>query len=117
MVGPVPFEDLRKLYITSQLFVLPSLAEMSPSVISEAMASGKPVIGTRVGGIPTQIVDGVNGFIVDPGDERQLAMKISCLLKDRQLRETMGKNSRRIAEESLTWKKAAEELLKFLEER
>ena len=48
--------------------------------MKEALASGKPLIGTNVGGIPAQIKDGWNGFLVVPGNEKQLAEKIKYLI-------------------------------------
>lgn len=59
-------------------------------VISEAMACGKPVIGTRVGGIPEVIDDGVSGFLISRGDVEALAEKIWQLASDKTLRQKMG---------------------------
>ena len=74
--GSLPLEEVKKLYAAADIFVLPSLAEGDPLVTLEAMASGLPVIATKVGGIPNQIRDGWNGFLVDPGNEHQLSEKI-----------------------------------------
>jgi len=63
-------------------------------VITEAMASGKPVIGTRVGGVPESIIDGETGFLVERGDEAAMAEKIVCLLADPGLRARMGRKGR-----------------------
>jgi glycosyltransferase involved in cell wall biosynthesis len=59
-------------------------------VISEAMACGKPVIGTRVGGIPEVIDDGISGFLVSRGDVHSLAERIEQLVVDKALRLKMG---------------------------
>ena len=111
LTGPLPLEELRSLYAACDIFVLPSLAEGDPLVTLEAMASGKPVIGTRVGGIPNQIRDGWNGFLIEPGDEQQLAERIVYLLDNPEERERMALNSRRCAEEEFDWKKVAEKVL------
>jgi glycosyltransferase involved in cell wall biosynthesis len=66
LTGAVSYDDLTKLLSTGDIFVLPSLAESFPAIVSQAMASAKPVIGTRVGGIPDQIKDGWNGYLVEP---------------------------------------------------
>jgi len=110
LTGLLSIEDVRALYVAGDIFVLPSLAEADPLVTLEAMASGKPIVGTKVGGIPRQIHDGWNGFLVDPGDERQLADKIKYLIDNPEERKGMGANSRRYAEEEFDWRKVAERL-------
>jgi glycosyltransferase involved in cell wall biosynthesis len=72
--------------------------ELFGFVIAEAMASSKPVVATRVGGIPELIEDGETGFLVPRGDASQIADKISMLLANRSLRERMGSAARRVAE-------------------
>jgi glycosyltransferase involved in cell wall biosynthesis len=106
--GRISLEELRGLYVASALFVLPSLEEGFGLVVTEAMASGKPVIGTKTGGIPMQIQNGINGFIVEPANEEQLAEKIEYLLHNRGERERMGANSRKIALEKFDWRLIAE---------
>ena len=59
------------LPISCDIFVLPSITEAAPQAIVEAMASGKPVIGTRVGSVPTQIRDGQSGFLINPADRSE----------------------------------------------
>jgi glycosyltransferase involved in cell wall biosynthesis len=70
---------------------LPSaLPEPFGGVVIEAMALGRPVVGTNAGGTPEQIDDGVTGHLVPPGDPPALAEAIGRLLADRELRERMG---------------------------
>jgi glycosyltransferase involved in cell wall biosynthesis len=66
-------------------------------VIAEAMACGKPVVGTRVGAIPEVIEDGVSGFVVERSDVAAIADRILLLLRDRDLRERMGQDGYSIA--------------------
>ena len=67
-------------------------------VIAEAMVSGKPVVATRVGGIPELVDDGVTGFLVNRGDRQAMAEKILALLADPGLRQRFGCAGRRKAE-------------------
>ena len=112
----VPYNDLKALYSACDIFVLPSFEEGHGIVVTEAMASGKPLIGSRVGGIPAQIRDGWNGFLVEPGNEKDLAEKIGYLIENEEERERMGKNSRKLAEKEFDWSKIAERYLKVYEE-
>lgn len=95
--GVVSFRMLIDLYSVCDIFVCPSLwQEPSPMVVVEAMASGKPVIATNVGGLPERIINDINGYIVEAGDQTALALKIITLLKDDTLRIQMGNNARKI---------------------
>lgn len=111
LTGTVPLDDLRKLYVACDIFVLPSLTEAAPQAPVEAMASGKPVIGTKVGSMPTQIKDGQSGFLIDPADERQLAEKIKHLIDNPDEAKRMGAYGRKLAEEEFDWSKITERLL------
>jgi glycosyltransferase involved in cell wall biosynthesis len=113
--GFVPYEDLKALYSACDVFVLPSFEEGQGVVLLEAMASGKPLIGSNVGGIPMQIKDGWNGFLVEPGNEKQLAEKIGYLIENEEERAMMGKNSRKLAKEEFDWEKIAEKYLRVYE--
>lgn len=113
--GFVPYEDLKVLYSACDVFVLPSFGEGDPIALKEALASGKPLIGSNVGGIPMQIRDGWNGFLVEPGNERQLAEKIMYLIENEEERKRMGRNSRRLAEDEFDWSKIAEKYIKAYE--
>ena len=114
--GHLPFDRLRALYQACDVFVLPSFEEGAPAALLEAMASGKPLIGSRIGGISMQIRDGWNGFLVEPGNEKQLAEKIKYLLDHPEERERMGKNSRRLAEEVFSWEKVIDRYLAIYQE-
>jgi len=85
--------DIENIMPSADIFVLPSLSEGRPSVILEAIASGKPVIATNVGGIP-EIVNDEIGILINPEDPIGLAEAINKLLEDKELREKMGKNAR-----------------------
>jgi len=80
-------------------------------VLQEFMAAGKPVIGTRVNGIPDFIEPQKNGYLVEPADSQQLACAITRLLNDAELRERMGNYSRTIIQNEYSLEKFAERTL------
>ncbi len=74
--GRVGEQALHALYAASDIFLHPTRFEGSSLVTLEAMAHGLPVVATRAGGIPDKVNDGVNGFLVEPGDVAGLARAI-----------------------------------------
>jgi len=107
--GDASDSDLPEYYACSDVLVLPSKdrSEGFGLTLLEANATGKPVIGSHVGGIPGVIRDGYNGLLVSPNDPRALASKLSELLdKDDQRLIEMGKNGRTLAE-TLDWSHVA----------
>jgi teichuronic acid biosynthesis glycosyltransferase TuaC len=79
-VGPRPHEEIPTWISACDLFVLPSLSEGSPTVIPEAMACGRPVVATNVGGIPDVLTEGEQGRMVPPKDVNALAVAIGQAL-------------------------------------
>jgi glycosyltransferase involved in cell wall biosynthesis len=75
--------------------VLPSDREGCPLVLLEFMALARPIVATRVGGVPDLVADGVHGLLVEPGDPRAIAEAISRLLHDAYLSEALGRAARR----------------------
>ncbi len=100
-------KELRKYYAISDIFVLPSLWEPFGIVLCEAMASGKPVIASHVGGIP-EIVTEKTGLLFEKENISELASKILILLQDNRLRKIMGKNGRKRVEDYFTWDNTAQ---------
>ncbi len=90
-------KNIYNLYNCLDLFVLSSITyEDFPSVILEVMSLGKPVIGTNLAGIPEQIENSRNGYIVEPQDVGQLKEAMKRIVSDKDLREQMGRKSREI---------------------
>jgi glycosyltransferase involved in cell wall biosynthesis len=87
-------EDVRALMPLFDLVVLPSLNEGMGRVLVEAMAAGRPVVASRVGGIPDLVRHGRNGLLVAPRDEAGLAESIALLLRDPALAARMGEAGR-----------------------
>lgn len=76
------------------IFVLPSLYEGLPVSVLEAFASGTAVVATKVSGTPEVVHDGINGFLVEPKNAKQLAEKLQILINDPVLRKKFGENGR-----------------------
>jgi glycosyltransferase involved in cell wall biosynthesis len=88
-------DDVAELLATCDLLVLPSLYEGLPLSVLEAMAAGKPVVATSVGGTPEAVLDGETGFLVPSRDPTALVRAIQRLLTDACLRRKMGMAGRR----------------------
>jgi glycosyltransferase involved in cell wall biosynthesis len=90
---------LADLYRNAAFVVVPSeWYENAPMSILESFAYGKPVIGTRIGGIPELITEGTHGYLVDPESPEQLKAAICNLWNDRQAQVSMGRNARKLIE-------------------
>ncbi|UVW29935.1 glycosyltransferase [Massilia sp. H6] len=81
------------------IFCLPSHAEGLPMAMLEAMAAGKAVVVTGVGGMPDAVRDGVNGMLVPPGDVQALAAALARLLENEQERQRLGERARATIEQ------------------
>lgn len=92
--GQVAPKKVPEYMAAADVFVLPSLSEGFPGVILEAMASGLPVVATRVTGIPEIITDGENGFLVSPGDYKQIAEAVLPILENDELSQRMSENNK-----------------------
>jgi glycosyltransferase involved in cell wall biosynthesis len=90
--------ELLALYARADVFVFPTLADVLPLAIMEAMASGLPVVTTSVGAIGEQIEDDITGFLVPPGDVDALVETTLRLVKNPELRRTMGTAARLAAD-------------------
>jgi glycosyltransferase involved in cell wall biosynthesis len=90
-------DDVAAIMSVMDVFVLPSLNEGMGRVLAEAMAAGKPIVASDVGGIPDLVSDGENGYLVPPGDTGALASRLVHLLGDKDARERMGNVGRKRA--------------------
>jgi glycosyltransferase involved in cell wall biosynthesis len=100
VVADVPAENLPALYAGSTVLVVPTLGARACGSLAaaEAMACGRPVVASRVGGIPEFVVDGETGVLVPPGDPRELSAAVHGLLDDPERRAAMGRAGRQRAE-------------------
>jgi glycosyltransferase involved in cell wall biosynthesis len=98
--GIVPHQRISDYYAKASVVVLPaSWIENSPLVVLEAMASGRPVVAGRIGGIPEIVIDGETGLLCNPGDSLDFEAKILTLLRDKELAGQMGIRARKRIEQ------------------
>jgi len=101
--------DLPRHYRAADICLVPAIAQEGLSRTSvEAMASGIPVIASRIGGLPFTVSDGSTGLLCEPGDPADLARQIARLLDDPPLRRRMGLAGRQRFEEEFTWETVIE---------
>jgi glycosyltransferase involved in cell wall biosynthesis len=86
-------DNLADLVSLFDIFALPSLQEAFSLAFLEAMALHKPIVGTHVGGIPEQVIDGYNGFVVAASDADAVAKKLAILINNPQLRQEFSQHS------------------------
>jgi glycosyltransferase involved in cell wall biosynthesis len=83
-------DEVAPFYAAFDALILPSANEGTPVSAIEALAGGRPVVATRVGGVPDVVRDGVDGFLVEPGDVDAMADRLAALAADADLRRRMG---------------------------
>ncbi len=109
--APVPYDEIPSLYAQADIVVFPSTwPEPFGRIAIEAMAAGKPIVGSAIGGIKETITK-ETGILVDPGNSQQLREAIMMLIHNPSLRKTMKKAGREIAEETYTEDKVVERLI------
>ena len=86
-------KEIAEMYQAADIFVMPSYREGLPLTLFEAMASGLPVVASPVNGIPYEMHDSKNGFLVDYGQDAEFAEKIIFLLKNKKERERISRNN------------------------
>src|SRR5690606_9323764 len=120
--GQMSDSDLAAAHRRAAVFALPTvdvtcygrpvaIPELLGLGVLEAMASGTPVVASRVGGVPELVADGETGFLVDPGDVPALRDRLAALLSDRRLAREMGDAGRSAVLERLTWRHCARRCL------
>lgn len=100
--GYISDEEIINRYSNCDIFIAPSRFESFGLIFLEAMIFSKPVIGTNVGGIPEVVSDGVSGILIEDENSEDLKNALIKLIENKDIRESMGKNGRRIYEEKFT---------------
>jgi glycosyltransferase involved in cell wall biosynthesis len=116
LLGLLPQTEIRSRLATCDVFALASrtddkgACDVLPTVILEAMAAGRPVVSTRLAGIPEMILEGENGLLVEPGDPDALAGALANLANDPPLRQRFGRAARARLEAYFSAERASGEL-------
>lgn len=115
-IGFVSDSKLLEHYLTSDIFVLPSRRESFGLVLAEAMATGLPVVSTRVGAIPEVVEDGETGILVPPNNPEKFAEAVNSLLNNPKKMKLMGLRGRERVRKYFTWEKVAKRMLGYYNE-
>jgi glycosyltransferase involved in cell wall biosynthesis len=121
-LGAVHDDDLPALYRRAAVLVLPSVektcygrdvrvSELLGLAVLEAMASGTPVVASRLGGLAEVVQHGVTGFLVEPGNVTELQDRLAQILRDPSLAARMGARARELVLDRFTWRACAERCL------
>ncbi len=110
-------KDVRASLASCHVFVLPSYHEGMPRTVLEAMATGRTIITTNAPGCRETVVDGVNGFLVDPGSVDQLVERMSWCIGNGHALDSMGVAGRRMAEERFCVQQINQAMIDVIEAR
>ena len=121
-LGAVDDEELARQYRTAAVLIIPSVewtcygrrivvSELLGLVALEAMASGTPVIASRLGGLPEIVEDGVTGYLVPPGDVSTLRERLTQVLADPAGAARLGSSAREAVVAEWTWDRCADRCL------
>lgn len=116
IIGWVSYEDMPEVLNKTRFLVLPSDTEGLPNIVIEAMACGTIVVGTRVGGIPDVIKDGVTGFLLSDNSVDSIADILRRALRSENLREISVQAATSVKQE-YSFEAARQRLCRFLEDR
>jgi glycosyltransferase involved in cell wall biosynthesis len=105
-IGEIPTHELGNYYSACDIFLMPSRRLPSDGlnvVVPEAMACGRAIVASRVGGNDLVVFDGINGYLHDENDPKQLAQCVLKLVEDPELKNEMGSNSLKLVRDRFTW--------------
>jgi glycosyltransferase involved in cell wall biosynthesis len=103
LIDNFPESQKPQLFAACDVFAYPSVYESFGIAFVEAWATGKPVVGCRVGAVPSVVSHEEDGLLVPPGDSQELAQAILRLLKDADLRRDMGLRGQEKVRNTYTW--------------
>ena len=116
-LGNLQYPDKVREYLTEiDVYALVSGIDMAPLTLQEAQLMKKPVVATNVGGIPELMKNNETGFLVEKGDYKDWIKKLTLLINDKKLAETMGSSGRKFVEDNFSWERMAKRFLKIVQE-
>jgi L-malate glycosyltransferase len=109
-IGYVPNDSIYKFLVAHHIMVMPSLQEAFGVAALEAGACGRPVIATRVGGVPEIVLNNRTGLLVPPNDVEALAEAIVTMAKDEEMRRSMGRAGYEFVRDNYSWEKSLDQM-------
>ncbi|MGN4445106.1 glycosyltransferase family 4 protein [Bacillus cereus group sp. MYBK79-1] len=103
-------KDIAEILAASDVYILPTINDNFPLSIIEAMFAGKAIISTNCGGIVEMIQDGKTGLLCEPGNVQQIVDSLTLLIRNSQLRLSLGKNAKEYARKYLTQERMVSEI-------
>ena len=119
--GHISWEDTPAFLCLCNLFVVPSVQDHQgnvdglPNVLLEAMAAGRPIVASRIAGIPAVIQDSVNGLLIPPKDPDALSRAMNYLLEESAIRESLSSAARTSVQSELSWSVVSQRVASTLE--
>jgi len=114
-IGYIQYDKVPDYLCSAYALIVPSRIDNLPTVVLEAFSCGTPVIGSKAGGIPEMIEDGVNGLLFEKENAQSLAEKIIEMANNKDRRNTMSLNARRTYEERFMIEHYVKNVTSFLE--
>lgn len=102
-IGRRPHREIPIWFSAADCLIMPSLSEGFPTLLSEAMLSETPIVGTSVGGIPELLLDSVTGLVVPPKNTDMLAKAIKLMIENKGLSQQLASQGRQVAYPKFTW--------------
>jgi len=111
----IPMREISVFFNASDVVVLPYIECTQSGLVQLALSFGKPVVATRIGGLPEVVEEGKNGYLVPPGDEFELGKAIVKLLSNNEALNEMSRYALYLSETKYSWSKIAKEAIKLYE--
>ena len=114
-LGRLQYPDKVREYLSEiDVYALITGMDLAPLTLKEAQLMKKPVVATNVGGVPEMMIDNKTGFLVDEGDYQGWIEKLSKILNDKDLTESMGKHGKKFVQDTFNWDVGAKKFLDIL---